>query len=363
MPDDAVSPILGTVLLLGIFAVTSTAVLLASGPILDRLSSDAAYQQVTGDLAQAHDVATGLGGPDAQRLLTVRNPSGQLSVGGAGRMAVTINQDTMDVDNDLTQEALACDFILTGWEDPAAAVLAFSTAGCRPLDAGGCGNADACVDAFRVVGGALQPVASTSTATTLNLGQPVGADEWLFRLRTAGPGDVAVLAETWLLRGDRLVWDAPGSTWAAWGFGTVLGSTGGALAAIREFPMDPPHLRLASLHANPGGGTNEVGPQGILVRLASSLLRADLDGRTLTTGPVDHPAEATRVRWQFHGGDAVEQCRMLDFKDRTVATGLYTSVAGCTGPVTGIVFDSVEGSATDTFPLEVIHATYQVRFV
>ncbi len=353
--DEAVSAVLGTVLLFGIFTAAIFGTLLASGPLLEKLQGRTATQGVVGDFADVRTATLSLGGADAQRTIDISNPRGALGVGSTGAMLLVYDtSEGGDTD---------CDFRITSWQTTATSTLPFTTSGCPAAAAGGCA-AGVCVDAARVLGGSVQPVASASNAATLTLtSDTIGTDDWRFRLIDATGPTPLVYAEAWLVRSDGLHWSDSntGATADVW-LGFVFSHREGNDFAEKPFPFDVADaadlhvVRLTSYHADPASATNAGGTHELLVGLTDRALRANLDG----SGNV-----ATHLRFEFTGTLAAQACFALDFRDLDPVGGEYRDdpALPCSGTqaVKAVAYDSVAGSTTDTFPLEVSHANIRVR--
>ena len=354
--DDSVSPVVGTVLLLGIFAVASAAVLLVSGPLLERLQGQSATHSVLGDITDLHDASLALAGPDSQRTLTVTNARGSLGVAPEGAMLLLYDTDASGT--------TTCDFRLTGWHDTGAGSLTFTTSGCPAANAGGCG-AGVCVDAARVLGGAVQPISSTSNAGSITFtSDTLGTDDWRFRLVDTSTDPDTAYAEAWLVRSDSVHWEdsTTGASVDAW-MGMVFSDREATRFADRDFPFEPGSggalqvIRIVSYKGDPPAATNEGGAHRLGLRLADRALRSDMDG----AGTL-----ATHVRFEFTGDLARHACLALAFADNVAAGGTHVEDPSlpCTGgqAVTAVTYDEDSSApTTDSFPLEVSHARVRVR--
>lgn len=366
MDEDGVTPVIGTILLLGIFALTTVAVLLASTPLLDRIQGQGAQQTMVSDLSSAREAMMHVSGPDSQRSVPLRQTSGVLSYGNPQAVIITVNQDTLS--------NLGCDLQLSGWVDvngdldPATNTLSVQTQNCATITASCPGAAgQVCMDAFRVVGGSLQSVAATSTATTLQLtSTTLGSDDWLFRLRTGG-SDFRVLSEAWLVQSDRLAWQRSGATSASVDLylGAIINRSGGGIVSERPWPFTYGDssafhvLRVLDLDAVQPGATTQPGTHEARFRVAESTSRTRLDGSSSTAGGTPHDLLATRLRLDFAGDLARAMCLAWDFRDLSFGNGPFQPDPDtpCDGSgIQSVVYDSVAGSASDTFPLEVSYA-------
>lgn len=357
-PDvQSVSPVIGTILLMGIFATVIAATLLASGPLLDRLQGQAAAEGVLGDVIDVRDASLALGGPDSHRTATLTVPRGTAAIGPQGAMLLIYDTNA--------DGATACDMRVTGWDDPSSTAIDIDASSCAiQPDAGGDCTV-ACVDAARVLGGSVQSVTTTWTAPTLTLSTgTLGTDDWRFRFHTTTGGVTTTYAEAWLVRSDALAWDdeTTGASVDAW-LGFVLSARSGTTFADRPFPFETQPsgglqvVRLVSFKGDPPSATNAQGSHAVGLRLVDRALRADADGAT---------SLATHLRFEFSGDLSRQACLAMAFRDLDPVGGEYREDAAlpCAGAqsVKAIDYDTdAAAPATDTFSLEVSHARIRVH--
>ncbi|MEA3189912.1 MAG: hypothetical protein QOD77_494 [Thermoplasmata archaeon] len=326
--DEAVSAVIGTVLLLGITAVAISLVAAMGLPALQRLQDRAALQSMAGQLGQAHAALGDLSGVDATRVVPIQLPAGAVAVRDDGRVLVAVDRDA---------ENPACDVHLTGWTDPDTTTIGYVAPGCRnivaaltplcnliPLLGLICTLTDDSVwEAYRVDGASLQavPLVPTSGAAgTLRRidGGTFSRDaDWLFRLSNGenDPGTAAplvVYAEAWLSASDRVTWETGGDVglvlsagwlWSRDGHAVIeAGAPGLTERALGDGGEDFV-LRLPVLRGDPDGGFNDRGEHRLELRQAGAALRTRLDG--------GNGAEAYRLRLDLDGEHAAAACSAL----------------------------------------------------
>jgi hypothetical protein len=379
--DEAVSPVIGTILLLAITAVSITVVMYAGKPILERLSDEGALDGMVGQFQVARSASMQLAGADAARSVPVQLAAGDVSIVDGGRVAVTVDRDNVGA-------FTSCDFHVSGWAYARGAMapnsLSYSASGCRaPTPAAACtpvipplppacvpvGPTQSVLEAWFVRGPLLQGVSISFGSGTLtkSSGTFDSASNWMFRL-TNGDYSTAtslqVYAEAWLLHTDELAWGHTGktSTQTQLVAGAIVSSQGGATyldspMAIEEEPSAAGthefSLHLPTLEGSPDGSINDPGRHQILLSLASAVGRDQLnDASAASEG-------ATRLRLDFSGPAAGDLCQALVFRNSAFASARYAADAMfpcATGDSTGQRSVSYSIPSVTAFEFSFLHA-------
>lgn len=304
--DSGVSPLVGSILVLGLSVAGTATALLLGAPVLQRLQEQASLDTMAGQLGAAREAQLSMSLPGDGRSLAVSMPSGSLRLEPGTRWMVTANSDAAYP---------LCDFRVLAWADGDAEIHLDlgSGATCRTL----VGNppvdcllselpvgeaTSACLEVYQVDGQVetrLGIVSAGLTRVTLNTS--LAADRtYVFRLTDL---ETAVYAEAWLLPTDRLRWS---------GGRVALDLEAGALFA---------HGRAGDRAASPprvDGGSSTIGPllvvfpgmqaeHGIDVK-GGGTHAFDLD---LDASHVRHQGTAYLVRLDLFGDNALPLCAGL----------------------------------------------------
>lgn len=381
--DEAVTPVIGTVLMLGISALAITLILVGGAPILDRLQGAGALQTMTDEFQQIRTTALDLNGPDAQRSVPIQLPAGSIDFVSGGRYMVTVDA------------AAGCDFHVAGWAlqppaliNPTSVVITAPNAcGLPPvadfstpiLTIPGCGTSMGrwCIGGvYEVNGPTLTALDYSYTFASQTIALTTGsfdpAKDYEFRFYD-DPATLNVVADSWLLHTDDLRWARAGSSSHAIEFaGGALMATDGNAVSVAAAPAFEErtgpaalYLRLVTLRGD-GTGLNALGAHRVLLRSDPTALR---DAMT-----------ANQVRFDMDGPLEQEWCRMLDLRDGTRTTGNYqpatafspirATIPGSTDPTSdcdalpdpaGIAnpVRSVLYAPNASFPLTFLHANLQ----
>lgn len=218
--EEAVSPVVGAILILAITVLGIAGVLFWGAPMIDRIQAQNAQAAMVGEFEDLRDSSRELSVPDHSRFPTVILPRGELLLEPGSRMLVAVGRDP---------GFPGCDLHVRDWADSGAG------AGSVTVQANGCR------------GGATLTVSSVSGATlvqaytgAVGAVSPAGADfsegDWLFRLSHAScPGTLC--AEAWLHSGDQVTWRMEGSAGVrrvSFDSGAIFSSSDGALFLERE---------------------------------------------------------------------------------------------------------------------------------
>lgn len=213
--DDAVTPVIGAILVLAITVVGIAAVMVWGAPTIERIQGRNSLLQVANQLEDLRDAQRDLSIPDHSRFPSVDLPGGTLALEPGTRYMLTIDQDTGTTSCSGGSCAL-CDFHVTNWADTSAKTqVSVSSSGCRtpttscsPVAAG-----SACLEVFSVSGSstAQQTVTWASPVATV-AGADFSTGDWLFRLSDGNTLTPTVYAQAWLLTSDRIDWSQSGAS-------------------------------------------------------------------------------------------------------------------------------------------------------
>lgn len=299
--NAAVTPVIGTVFILGITVAGMAVVLLLGTPVIDRLQDEAALATIAGQFEGVRYAVSTLSIPQASKAAGLSLPGGQASLSTGDRIMVTYT----------TSDApLGCDFHVTQWATVDDAILVRGGGLCAaPTTVPVFGICVVCIQAFDLTDAPGIDQVRAVAGGLVFLRQDIEADDdWQFRL-TNGAG--TTIAEAFLFSGDKLEWERPssvGGAQAAFEAGAIfLGRNGQifqqASPFIAETPLGssgatPFLVRMPMLDATGLTGISGSGDHSILLQLASSTLRAQVDA-------------AVAIRFDIHGDLAQEWCSGL----------------------------------------------------
>lgn len=327
-PESAVTPIVGTVIVLAITVAGIATALFMGTPVLTRLRERAALENVVGQLEEVRAAANDMYVPDESRYPTVSIPAGHLSLGDGSHLLVTVDQDIAGTTYD------NCDFRVKDWSDWTTAnanKVTVTATGCPTI--AGINNATtgthcngaalalatgACFEAYRVNGTAPTswPVCTASTTAscyltwtasgaTYTLSFPMsGSADYLFRLTNSTS---TVYAQAWLMHMDRIAWNT-GGVHANYEGGGIFAQEGNGffLASsplVSEEPLGGAYfLRIPTLQGSEHGAFTGSGSHSVGLILKSGHVRVDM-------------VQATLVRIDFHGDLAEPWCNAFLLRD------------------------------------------------
>lgn len=368
--DDAVTAVVGTVLVLAITVAGIGVALFMGTPVIQRLQDEAAVDTVVGSFEAVRHASSALTVVNTSRSTPLPLPAGVVSFGLGSHFLISVDSPT-------------CALTIAGWSDWGTADanrLTITTSGsaCLPGTAGyvgvyptGCGTVAAlCIEAFDLT--AIYPqvplpyfLNGTYDGGTgeLLLAAPLQPNhDILIRVRSATG---ALLTESWLIHSDRLSWSRESSA----GLSAVHLEAGLLLAREHEalYRVAGPRidegdgsalaLSLPTFQNSSFAGSLSEGDRGVYQLLHARALR------TATTS-------AARVQIDIHGDLAQAWCNTLLQRNSLVpltAGAFAESIAHpCT---TGTPSDGIRGvtfsrvTATP-FPFQfgqpILHARLQV---
>ena len=342
--EDAVTPVVGTLLILAITIIGMAGILAWGAPTIENIQAQNAQSAIVGELEELRASAIELSIPDASRIPTINLPRGSLGIVQGTRMLVTANH------------VAGCDFRVTDWSG-ASPDTAVSFAG------GPCTATR--LEIHQVVGSntVLKTATNQGYAATLSVaGVDFAQGNWLFRL-TNGATNPTIYAQAWLFDSDRVSWSLPtssGGVAAYYDLGAVFSQDGvsvflekGPSLQENDFASDVYALRVRTL--SDAGGTSGIAGQGsyqVFLGLVGNHVRID--------SPTVH-----KLRYDFQGELAESWCGALLLRNAGLTTGAYAEDGpgyACIDPTNAAEVRSVTytRSGGTPFPMEVIHASMRV---
>ena len=160
--QDAVSPVVGTLLVLAITVVGMAGIMLWGAPTIEAVQAQNAQVALIGEFEELRASSIELSIPDASRIPTINVPRGELAIEQGTRMMVTAEHDA------------TCDFHVKDWADnvPETSITYTSTL---------CSGSH--LEVLEVVGSNTVRRAEVAVGATPNLaGHDLSEGDWLFRL-------------------------------------------------------------------------------------------------------------------------------------------------------------------------------------
>ncbi|MES2153999.1 MAG: type IV pilin N-terminal domain-containing protein [bacterium] len=231
--ERGVSPVIGTILILGITIVGIAGVLAYGAPAIDRIQARNAQASMEGSFETLRDDAQEMSVPDHARKPAINLPGGTIDLAAGDRFLIASDHDTA---------FQYCDLHVSDWSDAGASVTISST-GCRspsvtctfPMAAG-----TACLEIDAVAGSTItRQTASLSGGTASVGGADFSKGDWAFRL-TDGNANPTVYAEAWLHSADMVRWRMDTATGRYEEFfdgGAVFGQRSGGYYLEKEAPI------------------------------------------------------------------------------------------------------------------------------
>ncbi len=357
--ERGVTPVVGSLMILGITVVGIAGIMLWGGPTVQRIQDQNAQVAMVAEFQDVRQAALVLTVPDSSRVPTINQDQGTLILGPGGHFMVTVAHDT-------DPGYSGCDFHVTRWADDGDVdSVEVSTQSCRTpkISCSSLVPGEACLEVHQVTGSstiqkpsALLTLVGASPSWTLDVS---GADfregDWLFRLTNGQTSGLVVYAQAWLMHSNRLTWDyassrdldvhlEAGAVFAQDGSGVFLESP----PPIQEdafgsgdFVLRLPLFTVADAVSSQGRGTPSV-----------AMTLVGNHARVVTS-------DTTQVRLDYHGELAEAWCRTMLLRNSAVPTGAaYTEDAafGCEdGDVDG-VRSLTYVAPSSPFRLEFFHA-------
>lgn len=326
--EQAVTPVIGTILVLGITVVGIAAIMLWGAPAIQRIQAQNAQLAMIGEFEDLRASAQELSVPDHSRFPTITMPSGALSLQPGTRFLVTANQDSLDT----------CDFRVTDWSDasPDSDVTVDTPGACSVTV-----NQSNLVVCEIFGSNPVERTVNAPTGSSYPVAGPAGVTidftegEWAFFLGADSCSDTEdAVAQAWLISTDQVAWDAQGGGDRAAYFdgGAVFSETDGTFfvekgAAIADGSLGPDYVGFWLRSLNAGDDYRAISGQGsheMYFALTSNNLRIDEDGVNI-------------VRYDFEGELAEAWCNaLLGRNDDIAAPATYTDLDCSDGDDDGI---------------------------
>ncbi len=344
--DDAVSPVIGTVLILGITVSGIVAVMLWGAPLIQDLQDRNAQGGMVAEFLEIRDVTAKLNGAQNARSIGINLPGGELSVRDGDQMLVTVNHDPINT---------ACDMRITGWTDgDANLTIAGGSCGLPVVDCVGA-TVDPCFEVYRVEANALTRVTGSaydSGTGVLTLASAIDVNEDYTLRLTDATG--ATVVEAWLFATDELIWErssGESTRDVRYMWGAVLSSTNGAVFAdgqpsINEnaFRTGDYFLRLPVLDATEGS-LSGTGSHSVFISLDS--LTEDVD-----------VSDAYLLRFDFSGTVAESLCNTLVLRNDLLTTNAYGACSNAAG-----IYSTLYTPPATPIGVDILHAEVDIRLV
>lgn len=339
--DEAVTPVVGTLLILAITIVGMAGILAWGAPTIESIQAQNAQSAIVGEFEELRASAIELSIPDASRIPTVNLPKGSLAIEQGTRVMVTANHVT------------GCDFRATDWSgaspDTTVSFAGFACTGTTTLEI------------LQVAGSNTITKSTAAPAAAVTVaGVDFSQGNWLFRLTDGDATDPAVQAQAWLFDSDRISWELPtssGRVAAHYDLGAVFSDDRGSVFLEKgpslqenEFGANVYALRVRTL--TDAGGTSGISGRGayqVFLGLVGNHVRVDDDTFSL--------------RYDFQGDLAEAWCGTLILRNSGLSGAAYTEdgalpcVQADSAAVRSVTY-AKSGSAV--FALEVIHASMRI---
>ncbi len=316
--EHSVSPVVGTILILGITVAGIGAILVWGAPAIARIQAQSAQLAMQGEFEDLRASAQELSVPDHSRFPSVVLNDGTLSIEPGSRIMVTVNHD------DAAHKS--CDFRITAWADTAAKTqfqAAAEPAGSCSVPVSDTTLKASTVTGSNVVAKTLTWDGATATATLDDATADLSVGNWLFEL--IDPLDSTITyAEAWLISTDRVTWAIHSAQDRSVHLdaGSVFTTSDGTIfldkeTALGDSAFGPGYVGLwlrtldaASYNAVSGRGTYEV-----YLALMGNYLRID-------------EQQVYKARYDIEGDLSEAWCNSLLLRNRDLAGSPYTEDAG-----------------------------------
>lgn len=349
--EDAVTPVVGTILVLGITIVGMAAVLAWGAPTIEAIQAQNAQVAMVGEFEDLRASSIELSIPDASRIPTVVLPRGTLGIGQGTHIMVTADHASS-----------SCDFHVTNWNNAVPDLQAsYSGATCGTPGAGETKT----LEVLQVVGSntvTKTTVANPAAAGTVGITTgDFGQGNWLFRL-TNGAANPTIYAQAWLFDTDRVSW--------------TLGTGRGTVAAYYDlggvFSVDGP---ATYVEKGPSLQESDAGSSVYSLRLRTL---TDSGGSSVITGRGSYQVflglvgnyaringdqgQAYRLRFDLQGDLGESWCNTFLARNDSLAGDPYVEdgTMPCKQSSTTAVRSLTYTRGGTPFTAEVIHASMLV---
>ena len=352
--QEAVSPVVGTLLVLAITVVGMAGIMLWGAPTIEAVQAQNAQVAIIGEFEELRASSIELSIPDASRIPTVNVPRGELSIEQGTRMMVIADRDV---------DFPTCDLQVTGWTGTSPDTqVTVSASNCRAVGTTCAVPAtQACIEVLEVVGSNTVRRAVTSYAggTLTVASADFSQGDWLIRLTDGDTLNPDVHAEAWLFDSDAVTWrlaTSNGGVAAYYDLGAVFSANAGANFVEKgpslqedEFASGVFALRLRTMSDTSSiSGISGRGSHEIFLGLVGNHARIDAD-------------DVHRIRFTIAGDLAESWCNLLVQRNELGAS-TYTEDATlpCDQATASALRSVTYVPATVPFPAEVLHAEIRV---
>ncbi len=351
--DDAVTPVVGTVLVLLISMAGMGAILAWGVPTVQGIQDQSALAAMQGEFSDIRLDTVQLTIVDTARTAFVTLSAGELSLEEGSRFAIAAMHN--QVFPDTTTYETACDIRVTGWHDTSDTLLVRELGDCGVITSGAVVGNDLGFQIAELVGSSVQTRAgalisgSGANWTIQSPGDDFSTGDWRLRLVDA---DGEVHAQVFILGTKQLAWHLTTSV-----TDIDLNLEAGALFQVQHpivynlvplrvneeiFVTGDHILEIPTYTGSPRAVTAPSDPQ-VFMQLQGS--HARVVGQ-----------DTLRVRYDISGELAEAWCNTLVFRSDKVTVGNYTALPtadcedGDANGVRSVVFEPTASS----FPFEFI---------
>lgn len=371
---EAVTPVVGSLLILGITVVGIAAALLWGGPELDRLEERGAQLAMIGEFREVRRDTLVLSLSDSARVPRISMDQGDLNLVEGTRIQIAATFD------DLQLGAPDCTIHVTklGVSGNNDQFAISTTAGCDNFEVSDndlltCAASTQCLRIYKVTGsnvnGARGTIVSSSGGDHVvavsdgspSVAQDLLASSWLFELGPGGtpPARGAAWVDVWNFRTTALEWSMPGRTGVSvyYEAGAIFATTRGTVSLVDAPPMDEEaYLTQDFVWRMP---TMSGQTDGVSGRTVASMF-VGLVGADQRTSRDDTQS----LRLDFDGRYAEAWCNTLRLRTSDLQYGTYAEdpsfscSAGDANGVRSIGYTTVDPitAVSTTFPFELFHA-------
>lgn len=359
MEDEAVTPVVGTIMILAITVLGIGAIMLWGAPTLQAIQDRNAVVSMQGEFIEVRTGTLDLMIDKSSRVPQVVMESGHLGIEQGTRFLIT--SDEFDEEGG---GYVGCSMVVTGWTDGGAfdidqgctALNSAPAVDCETAAAGGLCLLVSAVTGSNEADADLSPTVTNTGSTwqfSFDDASDLSTGTWVLRLYDED-GDVA--AQSWILETDRLAWD----------LSTVSGSYGVHLEGGAVFETNGIRTFLVK---SPALQEDASGLDDVFLRIPTYLdgERSSVSGGNtigVFIGQVGNnhvrvQSDATdQIRYAFDGDLAESWCNSFLARNTLFSPARYAE------PTTSSCADSPAVVTYDTggsFPFELSHARISTR--
>ena len=356
--EEAVTPVVGTVMILGITVLGIGAILFWGAPTLQAIQDQNSATAMEGEFQELRRDTLDLTIDKASRLPNVVVEDGTLSIESGTRFLVSSDMwgtvapyagCSLQIDDWDTGDADSFDIRKV----PSCSPHSASPQACPP------GANTWCLEVFSVAGGTTQEKDWSSSGSgpyTISVSdggvpEDLQSGDWLIRIKDDAADTVA---QAWIISSDRISWELQTSVTDA-----AIHLEGGAILekdGVRTFLVKAPAIqedafgsgdyvfRLPTYIPDTGGS--------ITARATPSVFLGQVGNNHLRTST----ASAEDVRFSFSGDLAEGWCNALLFRNAALTGDPYSVDGACTDTTPTVVYEPAA-----SFAFELIHARVTAR--